>query len=420
MARCTWEFRRHAVRLGVSASLLAGTLGISALPASADQLSSLKAQAQGVAKQITTLGNRVESLSEQYDQGNLTLAKDRKAVAAATQAVTAANAATAKARSVLTKEAVNAYVNDASGGASAPAGNTLKDANNDILRAEYASSLAANETDAKDAYQLASDKARAAKQNLQAAQATAAKQVTTIAASRSQAMASESKLNDVYRDESKQIAKLVAQVQAQQEAAAAAAAQARAAAELQAQQEAAAAAAATSTTEAPTTDAPTTEAPTTDPPAPVPAPTDATTTTAPTTTVPATTTTTAAPVASSSGVGAAAVAAAETQVGVPYEIAGDTPRSAGDPGGFDCSGLVMWAYAQVGISLPHYSGAQFDAGVQISMSDLEPGDLVFFSDPGQHVAMYVGGGDIIEAPTEGQTVHIVPMYSEFVQAVRIT
>ena len=109
------------------------------------------------------------------------------------------------------------------------------------------------------------------------------------------------------------------------------------------------------------------------------------------------------------------MAAAETQLGVPYEWGGATPGV-----GFDCSGLVMWAYAQVGISLPHSSGDQFADGTQIPMSDLEPGDLVFFSDPGQHVAMYVGNGNIIEAPDTGSVVHIVPMYSEFVLAVRIS
>jgi cell wall-associated NlpC family hydrolase len=79
----------------------------------------------------------------------------------------------------------------------------------------------------------------------------------------------------------------------------------------------------------------------------------------------------------------------------------------------------MWAYAQVGISLPHFSGAQYADTIHIPMSALEPGDLVFFGDPGQHVAMYVGGGQIIEAPHTGSTVHIVPMYSAFVLASRV-
>ena len=108
------------------------------------------------------------------------------------------------------------------------------------------------------------------------------------------------------------------------------------------------------------------------------------------------------------------MAAAESRVGDPYVF------GAAGPGAFDCSGLVMWAYAQVGISLPHFSGAQYADTTHIPMSALQPGDLVFPSDPGQHVAMYVGGGMIVEASHTGVPVHVVPMYSWFVLASRVT
>ncbi len=98
---------------------------------------------------------------------------------------------------------------------------------------------------------------------------------------------------------------------------------------------------------------------------------------------------------------AGAVQAAEREIGVPYVWGGTTPA------GFDCSGLVMWAYAQVGISLPHYSGAQFADTTHISMADIEPGDLLFYGPGGdEHVAMYVGGGSMIEAPYTGASVWI--------------
>ncbi len=79
----------------------------------------------------------------------------------------------------------------------------------------------------------------------------------------------------------------------------------------------------------------------------------------------------------------------------------DTPRSrlgapyvwaAAGPSSFDCSGLTMWCYRQIGISLPHSSRAQINVGQRVSRANLQPGDLVFFGSPIHHVGMYVGGG----------------------------
>jgi cell wall-associated NlpC family hydrolase len=98
--------------------------------------------------------------------------------------------------------------------------------------------------------------------------------------------------------------------------------------------------------------------------------------------------------------GERAVQYAESQVGVPY-VWGDA-----DPGvGFDCSGLVMWAWEQAGVSLPHYSGAQMADTTPVPLSGIEPGDLLFFGPGGdEHVAMYVGGGEVIQAPYTGADV----------------
>ena len=86
-------------------------------------------------------------------------------------------------------------------------------------------------------------------------------------------------------------------------------------------------------------------------------------------------------------------------LGVPYVWGGSSPS------GFDCSGLVMYVYAQVGVSLPHYTGAQWNAGVPVSQGDLQPGDLVFFDGLG-HVGIYIGGGEFIHAPHTGDVVRI--------------
>jgi cell wall-associated NlpC family hydrolase len=90
---------------------------------------------------------------------------------------------------------------------------------------------------------------------------------------------------------------------------------------------------------------------------------------------------------------------AMSQLGTAYVWAGSAP------GGFDCSGLVMWAYAQVGVSLPHSSYAQYGFGVPVSRDQLQPGDLVFFDGLG-HVGIYIGGGQFVHAPHTGDVVKI--------------
>jgi cell wall-associated NlpC family hydrolase len=93
---------------------------------------------------------------------------------------------------------------------------------------------------------------------------------------------------------------------------------------------------------------------------------------------------------------------------------------AAGPTTFDCSGLVMWAYAKVGISLEHFTGDQWNEGEHISRNELEPGDLVFFYQDIGHVGIYMGNGMMVDAPTFGQVVQVQPvMWNVYVGAVRI-
>ncbi|MBW0010829.1 MAG: C40 family peptidase, partial [Pseudonocardiales bacterium] len=89
-------------------------------------------------------------------------------------------------------------------------------------------------------------------------------------------------------------------------------------------------------------------------------------------------------------------------------------------GGFDCSGLVQWVYKEVGIALPRTAAAQATVGHPVSLSQLQPGDLLFFYQPVDHVVIYVGNGKIAEASQPGTPVHVRPMYlNGFVGARRI-
>jgi cell wall-associated NlpC family hydrolase len=87
-------------------------------------------------------------------------------------------------------------------------------------------------------------------------------------------------------------------------------------------------------------------------------------------------------------------------LGVPYRWGGSSPST-----GFDCSGFTMFVFAQVGVSLPHSSYAQFGMGSPVSRADLQPGDLVFFAGA-SHVGIYIGGGQFIHAPHTGSVVSI--------------
>ena len=93
------------------------------------------------------------------------------------------------------------------------------------------------------------------------------------------------------------------------------------------------------------------------------------------------------------------VGVAMQYVGTPYEWAGASP------GGFDCSGLVMYSYAQVGVSLPHSSYAMWSDGVAVPRDQLQPGDIVFFDGLG-HVGIYIGGGEFVHAPHTGTVVQV--------------
>lgn len=123
--------------------------------------------------------------------------------------------------------------------------------------------------------------------------------------------------------------------------------------------------------------------------------------------------------ATGDGLGKQAVAYAARYLGVPYVWGGASPS------GFDCSGLVQWVYDHLGVSLPRTSQEQASTGVSVPVSDLQPGDLIFYNEPGEgansHVAIYAGAGQEIEAPRPGETVKVAPVdWAHFASARRVS
>jgi len=138
-----------------------------------------------------------------------------------------------------------------------------------------------------------------------------------------------------------------------------------------------------------------------------------------TTTAPVSSPTSGAPTPPANSLGEQAVQIAMGELGVPYVWGGASPS------GFDCSGLTMWVYAQLGIHLDHYTGSQWLAGPHVAYSDLAPGDLVFFEPGIGHVGIYIGNNEFIHAPHTGTVVQISSLsdawYSaEYQGAVRVT
>ena len=109
------------------------------------------------------------------------------------------------------------------------------------------------------------------------------------------------------------------------------------------------------------------------------------------------------------------IAVAMQYLGVPYVWGGASPSQ-----GFDCSGLTSYAYAQIGVSLPHHAASQYGYGIPVAYEDLQPADLVFFHGLG-HMGMYIGGDQFIHAPHTGDVVKISTLssYSGYIGARRV-
>ena len=379
---------RALVAPGLALALAAGLVSFTAAPASAD----ISAQIRDEQARLDALNTQAEAAAERYNAGRIALVKAQSAAAIADNRVVREQAALDALKTQVGAFAAQVY---RSGGTdkivllvttSSP--QTYLDRSSALDRISVRqSSVMARLATARHRREQASVEAKSVAD-------AAAQTLTSLDKDKAAVLHAANQAQGVLRDLRVKQAQLV---RAAKDAAARRVAQARADA-LAAQARASAAAVAAFA-----------QAPTPAPSAPV-----ATTPTTPTTP-------TSTPVATTKryagGAAQIAVQVAMDQLGKPYVWGAAGPNS------FDCSGLTMFAYAKAGISLSHYTGAQFNEGQHVPQSDLRPGDLVFFGTSLGHMGMYIGNGNFIHAPHSGDVVKISPLsgyyQSEYAGAVRV-
>jgi peptidoglycan DL-endopeptidase CwlO len=352
----------------------ASTLISLARPASADQIADAKAQAAAITAKIQATEAQIQSLTGQVTAADYRLSQLDGQIAASQAQMAKDQSEVAKDQGDLRTQAISDYTN--SGTTNQVTQMFSSNANTSGIRSEYSSIATGNVTTTIDDLHTAQSQLQATQSALQQQQSQATDTRNNLTAETGQATDLAQQDKQTLAGVDANIQNLVAQQQAAQAAAAKAAATAAFNAKLAAARAAATAAQAAQAAQAPSQGNNSGGGSAAAAVSATPLP----------------------PLAAGA---AGAVQAAEREIGVPYVWGGESPA------GFDCSGLVAWAYAQVGISLPHYSGAQYDMTTHIPLADIEPGDLLFYGPGGsEHVAMYVGGGSMIEAPYTGASVWI--------------
>ncbi|SEK66041.1 Cell wall-associated hydrolase, NlpC family [Blastococcus sp. DSM 46786] len=384
--------RRITGRRALLALVAAGGVALTPLPASAEP--HRPATSQEAAELIAARAHDLEVLTERFNETREQLKATQAAADAAAEELTAAQAALTEAQDRVRTVARSAWTSDRLGTVEAML--TSGSPTELVDRMGMLDTIAAHNNGVLGEAQSAGEDAERARAAAEEAAADAQTQVERVDAQRARL------------DE--QIASYQAQYErlsAEEQRASRAAAERHAAEEAAAAQAAETAAEAAEAAEAPgAAPAPRAAAPAPAPAAAAPAPAPAAAAPAPAPAAPPPPAPPAPP-APSGGSAAAqtAVSTAMAQIGDPYVWA------AAGPNAFDCSGLVQYAYAAAGISLPHSSRMQSTMGTPVSRSALQPGDLVFFYSPVSHVGIYIGNGQMVHAATSGVPVKVASVDS---------
>jgi cell wall-associated NlpC family hydrolase len=347
--------RRVLLPVMTLVAVFSGTVVLATRPASGDSISGDRAKAAAIESELAAAQNQMSALSQQYDAARSRLQGIDANITTTKATIAADQKQVSGDRTRLSKAAIANYISDGS----ASSGNSIFSGNQKTQGAatEYNQIAEGDISLAVENLHTAENTLTAQQAQLTAQQGQASQQVNTEQAAVSQNAQEIQDQQNALAQENGQIANLVQQQQAQAVAAANQATQSRLAA---AQQESSSPGLSPGLNQA-------------------------------------------APPPTAAG-GEGAVQAAESQLGVPYVWGGESPKGSADPG-FDCSGLTAWSWGQVGVGLPHFSGAQMADSAPVPISDLQPGDLLFYGPGGsEHVAMYVGPGTMIEAPFTGALV----------------
>ena len=334
--RSVVRLRTLAVMLG-----LAVVAGLVVQPVGADQLSDKRAEATKIAARLSELDASMMEVNARFEAANFKLHQAEAEVAEARRMATITKAEMEKRAGELRGYAVQAY----KGGTDGPEADALltADASSGVISKTYMSSLSGNRQDYVDALNAARTQAEEDATRLAQAEAEAKASAEEIESARNQAKAQRDEQAALNAKVQGEVAELVRREQEVIRAAAAAAAAARRSASVGSGSRSSS------------------QVSVNVPPA-------------------------------NGSVANAAIRAGLTKVGSPYVWA------AGGPNAFDCSGFTQWAFGQAGISLPHYSGAQYAMTTRISASQLQPGDLVFWGGSGSaHVAIYMGNNQLVHA-----------------------